>query len=99
MFRGFLGTAPRCEACGFDLGAADSGDGPAVFVILVAGFAVAFAAMFAELAFRPPLWLHLVLWLPLAALLCLGLLRPFKGALLALQFHFRARETRDDELY
>jgi uncharacterized protein (DUF983 family) len=35
LFRGFLTVADRCDACGYDLGRADSGDGPAVFVILV----------------------------------------------------------------
>jgi len=46
LFEGFLKVSPRCEACGFDLAAADSGDGPAVFVILIAGFVVAFGALF-----------------------------------------------------
>ena len=40
MFSGFLSLAPRCEACGLDFGFADSGDGPAVFVTLIAGFLV-----------------------------------------------------------
>ncbi len=33
-------SRPRCEACGFDLAAADFGDGPAVFIILIVGFLV-----------------------------------------------------------
>ena len=37
LFAGYLKVAPRCESCGLDLAFADSGDGPAVFVI----FAVA----------------------------------------------------------
>ena len=81
---------PRCGACGFDLASADTGDGPAVFVILIAGVIVVFAALFLEIAWRPPIWVHLVLWLPAAALVCLALLRPFKGVLVALQFHNRA---------
>jgi uncharacterized protein (DUF983 family) len=96
LFDGFLKVAPRCEACGFDLAKADSGDGPAVFVILVAGFVVAFAALFTEIAYRPPIWLHLVIWLPLTLVLCLALLRPFKGAMLAAQFMNRASESRHD---
>ena len=83
LFEGFLKVAPRCEACGFDLGAADTGDGPAVFVILIAGFIVVFAALFTEFAFHPPVWVHLVIWLPLTLILCLGLLRPVQGRMLA----------------
>ena len=33
MFDGFLKVPPACEACGLDLAKADTGDGPAVFVI------------------------------------------------------------------
>jgi uncharacterized protein (DUF983 family) len=97
LFEGFLRVSPVCEACGFDLAKADSGDGPAVFITLIAGFAVAFAALFTEIAFRPPVWVHLVLWLPLATILSLGLLRPLKGLMIAAQFSNKASEARRDD--
>ena len=93
LFEGFLTVSARCEACGLDLRKADSGDGPAVFIILIVGFLVGFAALISEIAFHPPVWLHLILWLPLTAILCLVLLRPFKGVMLALQFHNKASEA------
>ena len=96
LFKGFISVADRCEACGFDLKKADSGDGPAVFVILIVGFLVCFGMLFTEIAFHPPIWVHLVLWLPLTVILCLVLLRPFKGVLIALQFHHKAEEGRHD---
>ena len=95
LFKGFLGLRDRCEHCGLDYGFADAGDGPAVFVILIGGFFVCFLALFTEVAFHPPVWVHLVLWLPLAAIVCLGLLRPFKGVLIALQFHNKASQFGD----
>ncbi|WP_333585316.1 DUF983 domain-containing protein [Phenylobacterium sp.] len=94
LFAGFLKVAPRCEACGYDLAKADSGDGPAVFVILIAGFVVAFSALFVELRFTPPIWLHLLLWLPLTVIVSVGLLRPMKGLMLAAQFANQASEAR-----
>ncbi|MDP1874214.1 DUF983 domain-containing protein [Phenylobacterium sp.] len=97
LFAGFLKVAPQCAACGYDLGKADSGDGPAVFVILIAGFMVAFAALYVELAFTPPIWLHLMLWLPLTVIVSVGLLRPLKGVMLAAQFINRAGEARSDD--
>ena len=97
LFRGFLTVADRCDACGFGLGRADSGDGPAVFVILIGGFIVAFAALFTEIAYRPPIWVHLVVFLPLTVVVCGGLLRPMKGILLAAQFANRAAEARHDD--
>ena len=96
LFEGFLQVSPKCEACGFDLAKADSGDGPAVFVILIAGFLVAFGALFTEVAFSPPVWVHLVVWLPATLVICLVLLRPFKGAMLAAQFMNKASEARRD---
>jgi uncharacterized protein (DUF983 family) len=96
LFAGFLALAPRCEACGLDYGFADAGDGPAVFVILIAGFAVVAAAVVVEFVWRPPYWVHAVLWIPTTLALTLGLLRPLKGLLVALQFHHKAAEGRLD---
>jgi uncharacterized protein (DUF983 family) len=93
LFDGYLKVSKRCEGCGLDLAAADSGDGPAVFIVLVVGVVVCFSALFVEIAFHPPVWVHLVLWLPLAALLTAVLLRPFKGVMLAMQFHHKASEA------
>ena len=97
LFEGFLKVADRCEACGYDLRAADSGDGPAVFIILIVGVIVGFGALITEVVAHPPVWLHLLVWLPLTAVLVLALLRPFKGVMLAMQFHHRTSEAgRDD---
>jgi uncharacterized protein (DUF983 family) len=96
LFDGFLKVAQRCEACGFDLAKADSGDGPAVFVILIGGFLAAFGALFTEVAFNPPVWVLLVTWLPATAVICLVLLRPMKGLMLAAQFMNKASEARHD---
>jgi uncharacterized protein (DUF983 family) len=96
LFEGFLRVSPRCEACGYDLAKADSGDGPAVFVILIGGFLAAFGALFTEVALNPPVWVLLVVWLPATLVICLALLRPFKGMMLAAQFANKASEARHD---
>jgi uncharacterized protein (DUF983 family) len=96
LFSGFLVLAPRCEACGLDYGFADAGDGPAVFVTLIAGFVVVAAAVIVEFIWRPPYWLHALLWIPTVLVVTLGLLRPLKGLLIALQFHHKAAEGRID---
>src|SRR5579863_3944330 len=61
LFRGFLTLAPRCERCGLDYSFADSGDGPAVFVILIAGFIVVGATVVVEILYQPPLWLQVLI--------------------------------------
>ena len=94
LFQGFLDLRPRCEHCGLDYGFADAGDGPAVFVILIGGFIVVFAALITEIVYQPPYWVHAALWLPLILILTLGPLRPIKGLMIALQYHHKAQEGR-----
>jgi uncharacterized protein (DUF983 family) len=90
LFSGYLKLNDRCPSCDFDLKAADPGDGPAVFVILICGAIACFGLLFTEIAFHPPVWVHLVTWFPGAALLCLAALPVFKAVLIALQFHNKA---------
>ena len=94
LFAGFLDPAPRCEACDLDYRFIDSGDGPAVFVILVVGFVVVAAALITEVKYAPPYWVHAVLWVPMILILSLGLLRPLKAAMIGLQYRHKAREGR-----
>jgi len=94
LFKGYLHIAPACNACGLDYSAADAGDGPAVFVILITGVLVVGAALIVEILYAPPYWLHALLWGPLAILLPILLLRPFKGVFVALQFGHKAAEGR-----
>ena len=94
MFAGLISLVPCCEACGLDYSFADAGDGPAVFVILLAGFIVLGAALVGEIIYDPPMWLLLVIFLPLTVIVCIGLLRPTKGLLVALQHRHRAEQGR-----
>src|SRR3954452_25311376 len=71
IYAGFLTLRPRCEACGLDFAFMDSGDGPAIFIIMIAGAIVVGAALIVELKYQPPFWLHAVLWLPLTAAITL----------------------------
>ena len=90
LFKGFLDLDDGCNECGLDYGFADAGDGPAVFVMLIVGFICVGAALWVELTFGPPLWVHAVIWFPVILGLSLGLLRPLKALLIALQFKNKA---------
>jgi uncharacterized protein (DUF983 family) len=94
MFSGFLLLKPACETCGLDYSFVDAGDGPAVFVILIAGFIVVGAALIVETLYQPPFWLHAAMWLPLILITTLAPLRVLKGVLIALQYHHKAAEGR-----
>jgi uncharacterized protein (DUF983 family) len=94
LFKGFLSVRPACEVCGLDFAFADSGDGPAFFVMSIVGFIVVGLALWVEFTYEPPIWLHLVMWFTLTAILSLALVRPLKGILVALQYHHKAEEGR-----
>lgn len=94
LFKGFLSVKDHCSHCGLEFSFADSGDGPAVFIVLLAGFIVTGLALYVELSYQPPLWVHAMLWLPIGVGLPLLMLRPFKATMLALQYQYRAEEGR-----
>ena len=96
LFNGYLKVFDRCEACGADLSKADSGDGPVVFILLIVGAIGCGGLLYTQIALNWPIWLELVVWLPIIAIMTLGALRPFKGVLIAMQFHNRASEFRRD---
>jgi uncharacterized protein (DUF983 family) len=94
LFSGFLTLKARCEACGLDYAFIDTGDGPAIFIIMLAGAIVVGSALIVEVKYQPPLWLHAVLWLPLILATTLLPLRAMKSLLIALQFHHKAAPGR-----
>lgn len=97
LFEGFLGLRKECETCGLDYAKADAGDGPAVFVIFIVGFAAVAAAFVARFVFFAPVWLAFVISAGLAVALILILLRPLKATLIALQYANKAAEGRLEE--
>lgn len=85
LFQGFLKVVDACAVCGFDFTRLNTGDGAAVFVMQIAGGLVVFSALFFQIAYAPPIWAMLTVALPLAGGLSLGLMRPGKGVMVALQ--------------
>jgi uncharacterized protein (DUF983 family) len=86
LFRRFLKPVPRCVACGEDWQARSSDDFPPYIVILLLGHVIAPGMISFEMGAHPPLWIHLAIWLPLAAILGAALIQPAKGGVMALQW-------------
>lgn len=97
LFSGYLQTAESCDVCGLDFTFIDSGDGPAVFVILIVGFLVVGLALMMEVMWQPALWLQMLILGPLTIGLSLGIIRPLKGVLIARQYQMKAAEGRVEE--
>jgi uncharacterized protein (DUF983 family) len=86
LYQTWLKLAPSCIQCGQSFHKEDVGDGPAFAVIVVVGFLATLLAVFVELAYQPPLWLHALLWVPFTLGASLLLLRVFKTALIYWQY-------------
>lgn len=94
LFDGLASFAPRCRACGLDYSSFNVGDGPAAFLTLIIGALVTGLALWVEFTFRPPFWVHALLWVPVTAGLVVWGLRVGKAALLAAEYQRRAGEGR-----
>jgi uncharacterized protein (DUF983 family) len=92
LFAGFLTLRPSCDRCELDYAFTDAGDGPAVFIILIAGFIVVGSALIVEVKYQPPYWVHAALWIPLILAATLWPLRAMKSLMIGLQFHHNAAE-------
>ena len=94
LFNGFLDIAPSCGVCGLNYDFADAGDGPAVFVTMFGGAIVVGLALWTEVVYQPPYWVHAVIFLPLTLIVCAGALRPLKALLISLQYRHKAGQGR-----
>jgi len=94
IFDGFLKLKKGCSHCGLDFSFADPADGPAFFVICFGCVPAVAFAIWLEIAFTAPYWVHLVTTLPLILLTCIPVLRPLKGWLVASQYFYKAEEGR-----
>lgn len=86
LFRAFVKVTERCDKCGEPFHHHRADDFPAYLVIVLVGHIVVPLAMYVEIAYSPPYWLHVVLWLPMVLGLGVGLLQPIKGMIVALQW-------------
>ena len=93
LFDGVAAFAPRCRVCALDFAGFNVGDGPAAFLTLIIGALITGLALWLELAWHPPFWLHIALWVPLTALAVVWGLRVGKAALLAAEYQRRAGEA------
>jgi len=98
LFESFLQPVPHCRVCGQDWRTRSSDDVPPYLVILALGHVVAPGMIALETFFHPPLWVHLVIWLPVVVILGFLLIQPMKGAVMAVQWwHWdRGRDAGGD---
>jgi uncharacterized protein (DUF983 family) len=86
LFQSFLKTKERCDVCGEEFHHHRADDFPAYVVILLLGHIMVPFALALEDWFAPPFWVHIATTMPLTIVLCLVMLQPVKGAIIALQW-------------
>lgn len=79
VFNGYLTLVEHCSHCHAPLARLRADDAPPYFTILLVGHLLVPGVLSVEKAYEPPMWLHMVVWLPLFTILCMVLLRPVKG--------------------
>jgi len=71
IFHRYLKVSDDCPHCGEALHHQRADDAPPYFTIVIVGHVVVGLVLAVEMAYRPPLWLHAALWLPLTVILAL----------------------------
>jgi uncharacterized protein (DUF983 family) len=89
LFWRYLKVVDVCPECGEELHHQRADDAPPYFTIAIVGHIVVPMLLALELAYQPPVWLHLAIWMPLTILLSLLLLPVVKGSLVGLQWALR----------
>lgn len=86
LFSKWLKVADECPACSEEFHHHRADDFPAYVVILLLGHIMVPFALWMEDAFSPPMWVNMATSIPLTIILCLVMLQPVKGAIVALQW-------------
>lgn len=87
--------AAVCTVCGAPLGSFRADDAPPYFTILLVGHIIVPVMVFWEQLAPPPLWVEFAVLLPATLALTLLLIRPIKGATLAVMLRLGMMKSAD----
>ena len=98
LFAGLGQFADTCANCHLDFSSYNVGDGPAALLTMGIGTLIIILALVVDSVFRPPFWVHVLIWLPITAALTVITLRMAKAALLSAEHRNRAHEAGKSDL-
>lgn len=98
LFYNGLSIREQCPACDLNLKAHDVGDGPAVAATFFVGILALATALWFEFTYRPDMWVHFIVAVPVVGIGSYLFLRPLKGILISMQYRFRDVEQDDENL-
>ena len=86
LFHRYLKVSDTCSSCGEELHHHRADDAPPYFTIFIVGHLVVPLALWVERLWKPEIWIHMALWLPLAVITTLLFLPVVKGVIVGLQW-------------
>lgn len=89
IFKSYLKVADNCDTCGEELFHQRADDAPPYLTIMLVGHIIIPAMLVVEKMYKPELWIHGVIWLPLTLILSLAFLPLLKGGVVGLQWAVR----------
>jgi uncharacterized protein (DUF983 family) len=89
LYHGFLKPVASCDQCGEDLSHQRADDMPPYIVITIVGHIVVAGMLLAERFAEWSMTTHMLVWIPLTAILAIALLQPVKGGVIGLQWALR----------
>lgn len=89
LFNRFLKPVPECAVCGEDLSHQRADDAPPYFTMVIVGHLLVPIILAIQIEMELSIAANLAIWLPVTALITVGLLQPVKGAVIGLQWALR----------
>ncbi|WP_313199215.1 DUF983 domain-containing protein [Rhizobium sp.] len=89
LFRAFLKPVDHCAVCGEDYRPQRADDLPAYLVIVVVGHVLMTGYLLTDMFWRVSPWVHMAIWIPLAAIAAIATVQPIKGGVIGLQWAYR----------
>lgn len=96
LFYRYLKVNDHCSHCDEELFHQRADDAPPYFTIFIVGHIIVAAMLIVEKAYRPELWIHMALWVPLTIALSFWMLQPLKGTIIGLQWANRMHGFGDE---
>lgn len=93
LFQGLLTVRQVCPSCGLDYTRFNTDDGAAFFIIVLYSALVIPLALWLEFSLEPPIWVHLLVWVPVIVGGSVALMRPLKAWLIAQQFRHQVDDS------
>jgi len=98
IFNGFLKVRDACQSCDAPLGLARADDAPPYLTILIVAHLIVPAMYLVDRAYAPDVSWMTAIFVPMAGVLALGLLRPIKGGVVGVMMKLNLLKASLDEV-